>query len=42
MKASGKFLDEELLVCHIAQDKIPYVTQGIEEAYYCVSIIEDG
>jgi hypothetical protein len=36
------FLDEELLVCHIAQDKMAYVTQGIEEAYYLVPTIEDG
>ncbi len=42
MKASGMFLDEELLMCHIAQDKMPYVMQGIEEAYYCVPTIEDG
>jgi hypothetical protein len=28
-------------MCHIAQDKMPYVTQGIEEAYYCVSTIEE-
>ena len=41
-EASGMFLDEELLVCHIAQDKMPYITQGIEEAYYCVPTIEDG
>ncbi len=42
MEASGTFLDEELLVCHIAQDKMPCVTQDIEEAYYCVPTIEDG
>ncbi len=41
-EASGTFLDEQLLVCHIAQNKMPYVMQGIEEAYYCVPIIEDG
>ncbi len=41
-EASETFLDEELLVCHIAQDKMPYVMQGVEEAYYCVSTIEDG
>ncbi len=41
-EASGLFLDEELLVCHIAQDKMPYIMQGIEEAYYCVPTIEDG
>ncbi len=41
-EASGTFLDEELLVCHIAQDEMPYVMQGIEEAYYCVPAIEDG
>jgi hypothetical protein len=41
-EASGTFLDEELLVCHIAQDKMPYVTQGVEEAYYCVPTIEYG
>ena len=35
------FLDEELFVCHIAQVKMPYVMQGIEEAYYCVPTIED-
>ncbi len=29
-------------MCHIAQDKMPYITQGIEEAYYCVPTIEDG
>jgi hypothetical protein len=28
-------------VCHIAQDKMPYIMQGIEEAYYCVPTIED-
>jgi hypothetical protein len=36
------FLDEELLVCNIAQDKMPYVMQDIEEAYYCVPITEEG
>jgi hypothetical protein len=39
-EASGTFLDEELLVCHIAQDKMPYAMQGVEEAYYCVPTIE--
>jgi hypothetical protein len=29
-------------VCHIAQGAMSYVTQGIEEAYYCVPTIEDG
>ncbi len=29
-------------MCHIAQDKMPYVMQGVEEAYYCVPTIEDG
>jgi hypothetical protein len=42
MEASRTFLDEELLVCHIAQAETPYITQGIEEAYYYVPIIEDG
>jgi hypothetical protein len=41
-EASGMFLVEELLVCHIAQDEMLYITQGIEEAYYCVPIIDDG
>jgi hypothetical protein len=41
-EASGTFLNEELLMCHIAQDEMPYITQGIEEAYYCVPTIEDG
>jgi hypothetical protein len=41
-EVSETCLDEELLVCHIAQDKMPYVMQGVEEAYYCVPIIEDG
>jgi hypothetical protein len=41
-EALGTFLNEELLVCHIAQDEMPYITQGIEEAYYCVPTIEDG
>jgi hypothetical protein len=41
-EASGMLLDEELLVCHIAQDKMPYITQGIEEAYYFVPTNEDG
>ncbi len=40
-EASGKFLDEEVLVCNIAQDEIPYVTQDTEAAYYCVPVIED-
>jgi hypothetical protein len=38
----GMFLDEKLLVCHIAQDKMPYITQVVEEVYYCVPTIEDG
>jgi hypothetical protein len=42
MEVLGAFLDEELLVCNNAQDKMPYVTQEVEAAYYCVSIIEDG
>ncbi len=29
-------------MCHIAQDEMPYVTQGVDEAYYCVPTIEDG
>ncbi len=29
-------------MCHIAQDEMPYVTQGVEEAYYSVPTIEDG
>ncbi len=33
MEASGTFLDEKLLVCHIAHDEMPYVMQGVEEAY---------
>jgi hypothetical protein len=37
----GNFLDEELLVCNIVQDKMPYVRQDVEAAYYCVPIIED-
>jgi hypothetical protein len=41
METSGTFLEEELLMCHITPDKIPYVMPGIEEAYYCVPIIED-
>jgi hypothetical protein len=41
-KASGMFQDDELLVCHIAQDKMPYVMHGAEEAYYCVPTIGDG
>ncbi len=41
-KASGTFLDEELPVCNIAQDKMPYVMQDVEAAYYCIPIIEDG
>ncbi len=40
-EASGKFLDEKLLVCNIAQDEMPYITQDVEAAYYCVAIIED-
>ncbi len=40
-KASGMFLDEELLVCNIAQDEMLYLTQDIDAAYYCVPIIED-
>jgi hypothetical protein len=41
-EALGTFLDEDLLVCKIAQDKMRYVTQDIEAAYYCVTTIEDG
>ncbi len=29
-------------MCHIAQAETPYITQGVEEAYYYVPIIEDG
>ncbi len=29
-------------MCHISQDKMPYVTQDVEEASYCVPNIEDG
>jgi hypothetical protein len=36
------FLDEELLVCNIAQDKMPFIMQDVEAAYYYVPIIEDG
>jgi hypothetical protein len=36
------FLDEELLMCNIAQDKMPYIMQDVEATYYCVPIIEDG
>jgi hypothetical protein len=42
MEALGMFLDEGLLVCNIAQDKMPYVMQDIEATYYCVPIIKDG
>jgi hypothetical protein len=41
-EALGMVLDEELLVCNIAQDKVPYAMQDVEAAYYCVPIIEDG
>jgi hypothetical protein len=41
-EASGTFLDEELLVCNIAHDKMLYVLQDIEAAYYCVPIVEEG
>jgi hypothetical protein len=41
-ETSGMFLDEELLLCCIAQDKMPYVMQDIKEAYYCIPTIEDG
>jgi hypothetical protein len=40
-EALGTFLDGELLVCNIAQDKMPYVTVDIGAAYYCVPIMED-
>jgi hypothetical protein len=42
MEASETFLDKELLVYNIAQDEMPYITQDVEAAYYCVTIIEDG
>jgi hypothetical protein len=35
-------LDEELFMYNIVQDKMPYITQDVEAAYYCVPIIEDG
>ena len=28
-------------MCNIVQDKMPYVMQDVEAAYYCVPIIED-
>jgi hypothetical protein len=28
-------------VCHITQDKMPYIMSGIDESYYCIPIIED-
>jgi hypothetical protein len=33
MEALGTFLDEEVLVCNIAQDEKPYIMQDIEAAY---------
>jgi hypothetical protein len=41
-EALGTFLDEELLACNIAQDKMPCITLDVKAAYYCVPIIEDG
>ncbi len=38
-EALGMFLDEDLFVCNIAKDKMPYVTLDAEAAYYCVPII---
>jgi hypothetical protein len=32
-EALGMFLDEELLVCNIAQDEMPYVMKDVEAAY---------
>ncbi len=29
-------------MCHIAQDRMPYITQNVNEAYYCVPTIEEG
>jgi hypothetical protein len=40
-EASGVFLDEELLVCTIDVDDTYYVTENVENAYYCVPIVED-
>jgi hypothetical protein len=40
MEALRMFLDEKLLVCNIAQDKMPFVMQDIEVSYYCVPIID--
>jgi hypothetical protein len=42
MEALGMFLDEELLMCNIAQEEVPNITQDVEATYYCVPIIEDG
>jgi hypothetical protein len=39
---SGLLLDEELLVCNINVDYTYYVTENIENTYYCVRITEDG
>jgi hypothetical protein len=41
-EALGTFLDEEILLCNIAKDEMPYITQDVEAAYHCVPIIEDG
>jgi hypothetical protein len=32
-EALGMILDEELLVCNIAQDEMPYIMQNVEAAY---------
>ncbi len=42
MKSSGVFLEEELLVDKIKVDDTYYITENVENAYYCVPITENG
>jgi hypothetical protein len=41
-EASGVFLNNKLHVCNIDVDDTYYVTENVENIYYCTLIVEDG
>jgi hypothetical protein len=42
VEASGAFLVKELILCNINFNDTYYITENIEDAYYCVPTIDNG
>jgi hypothetical protein len=40
-ETSGVFLNKELLVCNINVNYTYYVTENVENVYYCIPIVQD-